>query len=75
MTFLNVGDWDRGIRLIAGILLLIGASLAPGGMALVLMALGVLALVTGIGGWCPAYTVCRISTRKLAAGACPSCDT
>ena len=74
MTFLNEGDWDRGIRLLVGVSLLIGGSFVPGGLAVVLMALGVLAVVTGIGGWCPAYTVCGVSTRQLSARPCSNCD-
>ena len=65
MTFLNEADWDRAIRLIAGIVLLAVGSLWVGGFpGLVLTVLGALAVITGLAGWCPAYTACGISTRR-----------
>jgi hypothetical protein len=65
MTFINEGEWDRGVRLLVGISLLAGGwRFASDGLGIVLIAVGALALITGVAGWCPAYTVCGISTRK-----------
>jgi hypothetical protein len=38
--------------------------LASGWPGNALIAVGALALITGVAGWCPAYTACGISTRK-----------
>ena len=76
MTFINEGRWDRGLRMLGGVLLL-SASMAgfvSGALGLVLIVAGAIALGTGIVGWCPAYTVFGVSTRKIAAGHCPHCE-
>lgn len=59
---MNEGMIDRGLRIIAG-LVLIGLVLA--GKIGVWGWIGVLPLVTGVIGWCPAYTVFGIKTCKL----------
>jgi DUF2892 family protein len=65
MPFINEGEWDRGVRLVVGISLLAGVwGFASGGLGVVLIAVGALALITGVAGWCPTYTACGISTRK-----------
>ena len=65
MTFINEAEWDRGVRLLVGISLLAGGwGFASGGLGLILVAVGALALITGVAGWCPAYSACGISTRK-----------
>jgi hypothetical protein len=74
MTFINEGEWDRGIRLLVGISLLAAVSFASGVLGVVLVAAGALALITGIAGWCPAYTVFGISTRKTSLAHCANCD-
>jgi Protein of unknown function (DUF2892) len=76
MTFINEGQWDRGIRMLAGVLLL-SASMSrfvSGGLGVVLVVAGAIALGTGIIGWCPAYKVFGVSTAKIAAGHCPNCE-
>lgn len=76
MTFLNEGGWDRGVRMLGGLLLLgAGWGFASGTPGLVLMVLGTIALATGVSGWCPAYTACGLSTRKATTPTnCPDCD-
>jgi hypothetical protein len=65
MTFINEAEWDRGVRVVAGLFLLAaGWGLASGWLGNALIAVGALALITGVAGWCPAYTACGISTRK-----------
>lgn len=68
MRFMNEADWDRGLRILAGVFLLYaGWSLWPGALGLVLLIVGAVALVTGIVGWCPAYSLFKVSTRKVAS--------
>lgn len=78
MTLLNVGEWDRAIRLLAGISLLAAGSFQSGMLGVVLIAVGALAVITGIAGWCPAYSVCGISTgistSTTRPAICEKCD-
>ncbi len=57
---------DRIIRVVLGIVLLALSfgSVVVGGWGLAMKIVGVLALLTGIIGWCPAYTLLGLSTRK-----------
>ncbi len=72
MTFMNEGGWDRVIRIIAGIALEYAAWATwpasivsgPGAVSIVLLVIGAIALVTGIVGWCPGYTLFGVSTKK-----------
>jgi DUF2892 family protein len=74
MTFINEGEWDRGIRLLAGVSLLAAGTFASGIAAVALVAVGAVALITGIAGWCPAYSVCGISTTTTRPTHCANCD-
>jgi len=65
----NVGGIDRGLRIVAGAALvalsLVGPfreTLYPWGL------IGFLPLVTGLIGWCPAYTLFGIKTCKTCEG-------
>lgn len=51
----NIGDIERVARTTLGAALLAGASAAPRGMRWPLRVAGLLAALTGISGWCPAY--------------------
>jgi hypothetical protein len=55
----NVGTWDRALRIIVGIALI---ALAATGTIGVWGWIGVVPLVTGAIGWCPAYTAFGISS-------------
>lgn len=55
----NEASWDRIARVVVG-LGLIGATL--GGVIGAWGWIGVLPVVTGLIGWCPAYTLLGIST-------------
>ena len=63
MAFRNVGSVDRGLRVVAGIVLLgmvfYGPQTAWGWIGLV-------PLITGLVGNCPAYSLFGLSTCKLA---------
>jgi Protein of unknown function (DUF2892) len=75
MKFLNEGQWDRSMRMLAGIVLVAaGGILALNTLGVALLAIGAIALGTGIVGWCPAYTLFGISTVKTPASHCPNCD-
>lgn len=76
MRFLNEGQSDRAVRMLAGIVLVVaGWMLALNTLSVAFFAIGAIALGTGIVGWCPAYTLFGTSTVKTPAGHCPSCDT
>lgn len=67
MTFINEGLWDRLIRLVIGLALGYAAVMTwPGTLAMVCLAIGAVALVTGLVGWCPGYAMFGFSTRKRA---------
>ena len=68
MRFANEGSADRAIRMLVGIVLLYAAldGFAPGTIGVVMMAVGAVALATGIIGYCPAYTLFHLSTRHAA---------
>jgi hypothetical protein len=76
MRFANEGDGDRAARMLGGILSLYAGwgGFVSGALGIVLVAAGAIALVTGITGWCPAYTALGASTRKVVAGHCPNCE-
>jgi len=75
MNVLNEGRWDRAVRMIGGSLLIaaFAGGLVTGTVGAVAAVAGAMALGTGIVGWCPAYTVCGLSTRKSAEASCPAC--
>ncbi len=63
----NIGHHERVIRVGVGFLLLAlsGFSLLPGWGDLVLMIVGLIGLLTGIIGYCPAWHVLGINTCPL----------
>ena len=75
MTFANEGTADRAVRMLTGIAVLYVAldGLVAGALAGVVFAAGALALVTGIVGYCPAYTLLGVSTRTGDAPPCVTC--
>ncbi len=63
---LNEGAWDRGLRMTAGLVLLwVAWTVASPVVSWAILAIALVALVTGIVGWCPAYAVFGISTRRV----------
>lgn len=63
-TYRNIGHHERVIRVAFGLLLLAlsGFSLLPGWGDLVLLVVGLIAFLTGIIGFCPAWRVMGINT-------------
>ena len=63
----NVGGWERAARLIGGSLMLICGVVAlhASPLGLLLSGAGVVTLVTGVFGYCPA---CAVAERKPAHG-------
>ena len=62
----NLGHHERIIRIAMGLILLAlsGFAILPGWGDLVLMVVGLIALLTGIVGYCPAWHACVINTFK-----------
>jgi len=62
---MNVGPWDRMIRLIlaVAVAILILTKVLQGTLALVLGVLAAIFFVTAAIGFCPLYRLFRISTR------------
>ncbi|BAL23267.1 DUF2892 domain-containing protein [Azoarcus sp. KH32C] len=58
----NVGGIDKILRIIAGLLLI---TLAALGMGTPWTWIGVVPLVTGLMGWCPAYTLLGLNTCPM----------
>ena len=60
----NMGNFDRAARVVVGLALLIAFFAMPGlGLRWVLL-IGIVPLVTGLFGTCPAYSIFGISTSK-----------
>jgi len=63
----NIGNIERGIRIIAGLAIM---SLAVVGPHSLWALLGIIPVLTGLVGWCPPYALLGIST----CGKLGSCD-
>ena len=65
MTFTNEGTWDRAVRFVVGLALAYVAwTMWPGTASVVVGIISIVALMTGLVGWCPAYTVFGFSTKR-----------
>lgn len=66
MAFVNEANWDRVLRSVAGVALLYaGWSVWTGAVGVTLLIVGAVALVTGLVGWCPAYALFHVATRRI----------
>lgn len=66
MNFANESGIDRIIRVVLGIVLIalnLGG-VVTGGWGLALLVVGVIALLTGVIGFCPLYALLKISTKR-----------
>lgn len=63
---LNVGNMDRGVRFGLGLFLfiMVFTGLMKGPFAIGLIAVGVIALLTGLFGYCPIYHLMGIDTGR-----------
>ena len=66
MKYINEAGWDRIIRVILGVVLLILAfsNIVTGGLGVVFIVFGIIALVTGLSGICPLYMLLKFRTKK-----------
>jgi hypothetical protein len=56
------------MRILVGLALAYGALVTwPGMTSAVFVVIAAVALVTGVAGWCPAYALFNITTRKRTA--------
>ncbi len=61
----NVGGVDRGLRIVVGAALVLLSFVGPVTETLYPWGLiGIVPLVTGLIGWCPAYSIFRIKTCR-----------
>jgi Inner membrane protein YgaP-like, transmembrane domain len=67
---INEAPWDRALRVIVGLAMLyLGwAGVVGGALGTVFKVLGFVPLITGIVGWCPAYSLFGVSTHKPTLG-------
>jgi hypothetical protein len=65
----NEATWDRIVRVVLGVVLLyLGwAGVVSGGWGLFLKIIGFVALLTGLGGWCPLYSLFKTGTQNSQA--------
>lgn len=67
MSAMNVGNFDRGLRILVGLALIgwalgfVPGSSSPWGW------IGIVPLATALMGFCPAYTLLGMSTRSRQA--------
>jgi len=66
MKYVNQAGWDRIVRIVIGIVLLVltFTGTVSGAFGTVLMIVGFIALLTGIVGVCPAYMLLKVRTNK-----------
>ncbi|MBW6473488.1 MAG: DUF2892 domain-containing protein [Anaerolineaceae bacterium] len=66
MKYVNQAGWDRILRVVLGVILLLLAfsNIVSGGLGVLFIIVGVLALLTGISGICPAYLLLKFRTKK-----------
>ncbi len=61
----NEASWDRIVRVVLGIALIIGGLVAvTGAVGYILAAVGLVLIVTALVGWCPIYAALRIGTKS-----------
>lgn len=66
MKYVNEAGWDRIVRVILGVVLLILAfsNIVSGGLDTLFIIVGIVALLTGLSGICPAYMLLKFRTKK-----------
>jgi hypothetical protein len=66
MKYVNQAGWDRILRVVLGVVLLILAfsNFVSGGLGTLFIIVGIVALLTGLSGICPAYMLLKFRTKK-----------
>ena len=68
---LNIGSWERVLRIVVGLALIVYAFLGLSSpwstLGLGAMAVGAILAVTGLVSWCPIWAALGVSTRKTIA--------
>ena len=66
MVNINEASWDRILRIVLGIALLVlgWGGIVTGTLGVVFKWLGFVPLITGLVGWCPIYALLRVRTNK-----------
>ncbi len=60
----NIGKFDRISRIVIGCALIGSSVVVSGTMGFIMAAIGLVPLLTGLMGNCPAYSIFRIDTCK-----------
>jgi hypothetical protein len=62
----NEAGWDRVVRSLAGIVLIVLnlIDIITGGWGIAAVVVGAILLVTGVTGFCPLYALLKIKTKK-----------
>ena len=62
----NESNVDRIVRVVLGVLLLVlgWGGIVTGGLGIFFKWFGLLPLITGLVGFCPAYALLKVSTKK-----------
>lgn len=73
MSFINEAGWDRIIRVVLGVALLVlgWGGVVEGTLGTVFKIVGFVPLVTGLVGWCPLYSIFRFRTNDVASEEAP----
>lgn len=66
MKYVNQASWDRIVRVVLGVVLLILAfsNVVSGGLGILFIIVGIIALITGLLGICPIYLLMKFRTKK-----------
>lgn len=64
MGFVNEAGWDRAVRVVLGVVLMVvGFAVIGGTGGTILGIVGLIPLVTGLVGFCPLYALLHIRTN------------
>ncbi len=63
---INEAGWDRAVRIVAGVALLVlgFGGIIPGAAGVIVGVVGLIPLLTGLVGWCPLYVPFHFSTKR-----------
>jgi len=66
MQFVNEAGWDRILRVVLAVVLLVlgWGGIVTGAVGIVFKILGIVLLLTGLIGYCPLYSLLRVRTHK-----------